>query len=67
MGEFIAPEIDYMALLPLIIVFAGGLVGVAVEGFAGRARRYSIQVPLTLVTLVVALGAIRREVVSTGG
>jgi len=58
MGEFIAPEIDYMALLPLIIVFAGGLVGVAVEGFAGRARRYSIQVPLTLVTLVVALGVV---------
>ncbi|MGB3827448.1 MAG: NADH-quinone oxidoreductase subunit NuoN [Ornithinimicrobium sp.] len=55
---FTAPEIDYLALLPLIIVFAGGLVGVAVEGFAGRGRRYGIQMPLTLVTLVLALVAV---------
>ncbi|MGB3257963.1 MAG: NADH-quinone oxidoreductase subunit NuoN [Ornithinimicrobium sp.] len=56
--QFIAPEIDYLALLPLIIVFVGGLIGVAVEGFAGRSRRYGIQMPLTILTLVVALGAV---------
>ncbi len=56
--EFIAPDIAYAALLPLIIVFAGGLVGVAVEGFAGSAHRYVVQVPLTVVTLLLALAAI---------
>ncbi|MGB5934766.1 MAG: NADH-quinone oxidoreductase subunit NuoN [Ornithinimicrobium sp.] len=54
--EFIAPEIDYWALSPLIAVFVGGLIGVAVEGFAGRSKRYGIQMPLTIFTLVVALG-----------
>lgn len=53
--EFIAPEIAYSALSPLIAVLVGGLIGVAVEGFAGRAKRYIIQMPLTIATLVVAL------------
>jgi NADH-quinone oxidoreductase subunit N len=56
--EFVAPDIDWAALLPLIIVFLGGLVGVAVEGFAGRAHRYAVQVPLTVGTLVLALVAV---------
>ena len=55
---FTAPEIDYLAFLPLIIVFAGGLVGCLVEGFAGRGQRYAIQLPLTVGTLVLALVAL---------
>jgi NADH-quinone oxidoreductase subunit N len=56
--EFTAPDIDWAALLPLIIVFVGGLVGVAVEGFASRSYRYAVHVPLTVATLVLALVAV---------
>ncbi len=56
--EFTAPEIDYVALAPMLIVFVGGLLGVAVEGFAGRARRFPIQLPLTLAALALALGTV---------
>ncbi|OLT23940.1 NADH-quinone oxidoreductase subunit N [Ornithinimicrobium sp. CNJ-824] len=55
---FVAPDIDWIALLPLIIVFVGGLVGVLVEGFAGRASRYAVQVPLSVATLVLAFVAL---------
>ena len=55
---FLAPAINYVALLPLIIVFVGGLAGVLVEGFAGRGRRYAVQVPVSVVTLVLAFVAL---------
>ncbi len=55
---FVAPEIDYVALLPMIIVFVGGLAGVLVEGFAGRGSRYAVQVPLAVATLVLAFVAL---------
>ncbi|MBW8172443.1 NADH-quinone oxidoreductase subunit NuoN [Ornithinimicrobium sp. Arc0846-15] len=55
---FEAPEISYAALLPLIIVFVGGLVGVAIEGFAGKAKRYAIHLPVVIATLVLAFLAI---------
>ncbi|WP_431473072.1 NADH-quinone oxidoreductase subunit NuoN [Ornithinimicrobium sp. W1665] len=55
---FVAPDIDWIALLPLIIVFVGGLVGVLVEGFAGRGSRYAVQVPLSVATLVLAFVAL---------
>lgn len=55
---FEAPEISYAALLPLIIVFVGGLLGVAVEGFAGKTKRYGIHLPLIVGTLAVAFLAV---------
>ncbi|OLT44948.1 NADH-quinone oxidoreductase subunit N [Serinicoccus sp. CNJ-927] len=55
---FVAPDINYTALLPMIIVFVGGLVGVTVEGFASRRTRYAVQVPLSVATLVLALVAL---------
>ena len=55
---FVAPDINYVALLPMIIVFVGGLVGVMVEGFASRRTRYAVQVPLSIATLVLALVAL---------
>ncbi len=55
---FVGPDIDYLALLPLIVVLVGGLVGVCVEGFAPRHRRYGLQLVLTLATLVAALVAL---------
>lgn len=55
---FVAPDINYLALLPMIIVFVGGLAGVMVEGFASRSTRYAIQVPLAIGTLVLAFLAL---------
>ena len=55
---FVAPSIDYIALLPLIIVLVGALAGVMVEGFAGRGSRYAIQLPLSVATLVLAFVAL---------
>lgn len=56
--QFVAPAIDYIGLLPLIIVLVGALAGVMVEGFAGRGTRYAVQLPLSVATLVVAFVAL---------
>lgn len=55
MGGFIAPVLNYALLAPILIVLVGALVGVLVEAFAPRERRASIQLPITLVTLSIAL------------
>ncbi len=55
--NFEAPIIDYGTISPLLIVFGVALVGVLVEAFAPRSRRYLIQVVLALVGLAVALAA----------
>ena len=55
---FVAPEINYVALLPMIIVFTGGLIGCLVEGFVRRELRYTVQLPLGVATLVLALAAL---------
>ncbi|MFI8524428.1 NADH-quinone oxidoreductase subunit NuoN [Promicromonospora sukumoe] len=55
MNEFVAPEIDWLALAPLIVVLGAGVVGVLLEAFVpARARRVT-QVVLTLVALAGAL------------
>jgi NADH-quinone oxidoreductase subunit N len=49
--EFVAPEIDWLALAPLIVVLGAGVVGVLVEAFVpARARRVT-QIVLTLAAL----------------
>ncbi|WP_153396791.1 NADH-quinone oxidoreductase subunit NuoN [Ornithinicoccus halotolerans] len=55
---FTAPEIDYLALLPLIIVIVGGLVGCTLEGVLHRTRRYGVQLPVAVGTLLAALVAL---------
>ena len=55
---FNAPEINYLAILPMIIVFAGGLIGCLLEGFLKREQRVSAQLWLSLLTLVAALVAL---------
>lgn len=51
MNEFVAPEIDWLALAPLIVVLGAGVVGVLVEAFVpARARRLT-QIVLTLAAL----------------
>ena len=60
MGGFISPVLNYSLLAPILIVLAGALIGVLVEAFAGRDKRASIQLPLTLATLILALGQLIR-------
>ena len=48
---FDVPEIDYLAILPLIIVFGGGLIGCLLEGFLNRHRRPTAQLWLSIITL----------------
>ena len=55
---FDVPEIDYLAILPLIIVFGGGLIGCLLEGFLNRHRRPTAQLWLSIITLVAALVAV---------
>ncbi|WP_253771990.1 NADH-quinone oxidoreductase subunit NuoN [Goodfellowiella coeruleoviolacea] len=49
-----APEIDYAAILPMLIVLGAACVGVLFEAFLPRYQRWSWQVALTLLTLVGA-------------
>ncbi len=51
---FNAPDIAYDKLFPLLIVFGVALLGVIVEAFVPRVRRYVIQTTLALVGLVAA-------------
>ena len=53
--DFVKPHIEYSQLWPMLLVFGVACAGVLVEAFLPRERRYSVQVPLTLVGLVGAL------------
>ncbi len=55
---FNRPHIDYGKLSPLLIVFGVALVGVLVEAFAPRDRRYVIQTAVSIVGLAAALAAV---------
>jgi len=58
-GEgFSAPEIDYAAVSPMLVVFGAALLAVLVEAFVPRRLRYSVQVPLALLSLAGAFGAV---------
>ena len=57
LANFQAPSIEYGLLSPVLIVAGVAIVGVLVEAFAPRARRYVIQVGLALVGVVGALVA----------
>ncbi|MDR1386279.1 MAG: NADH-quinone oxidoreductase subunit NuoN [Propionibacteriaceae bacterium] len=56
--EFTPPTIDYVRLLPFLIVMAAACLGVLVEAFVRRAWRHEVQVGLALVALVCALAVI---------
>jgi NADH-quinone oxidoreductase subunit N len=53
--EFTSPTIEYAQLLPLLIVFGAGVVGVVLEAFLPRGRRMVPQLALTSLALVAAL------------
>jgi NADH-quinone oxidoreductase subunit N len=56
-NDFVAPHIEYGALSPLLIVFGVALLGVLVEAFVPRGRRYAVQTVLAMVGLLAALAA----------
>jgi NADH-quinone oxidoreductase subunit N len=53
-SAFQASEINYVAVMPLLIVFVTALVGVMIEAFVPRGRRHTIQVSVAVVGLVAA-------------
>lgn len=57
-AEFTATKVEYLAVLPIFIVFGGALVGVLVEAFAPRRSRYTAQLVLSVLTLVAAFVAV---------
>ena len=53
--EFVKPQIEYAQLWPLLVVFGVACVGVLVEAFLPRGRRYLAQSTLALLGLVAAV------------
>lgn len=53
--EFLKPTLEYFELSPVLVVFAGACLGVLVEAFVPRGRRFTTQVALTFSVLAVAL------------
>lgn len=54
LAAFEAVAIDYWAVMPLLVVVGGALLGVLVEAFAPRGARHNAQVALTVLTLLTA-------------
>ena len=55
--NFEAPHIEYDTLSPMLIVFGLAIVGVLVEAFGPRSRRYLIQTVVALLGLAAAFAA----------
>ncbi len=55
MNDFVAPKIEYFTVSPILIVLGVAVLGVLIEAFVPRARRYLLQVALALVGLVAAI------------
>jgi NADH-quinone oxidoreductase subunit N len=55
--KFTAPHIEYDLISPILIVLGFAVLGVLVEAFVPRARRYLVQVVLAGVGVVAALVA----------
>ncbi|MDX8036345.1 NADH-quinone oxidoreductase subunit NuoN [Lentzea sp. BCCO 10_0856] len=53
-----APEIDYGALAPMLIVLGAACISVLLEALLPKHQRWAVQLVLTLVTLVGATGAL---------
>ncbi|MEO9324413.1 NADH-quinone oxidoreductase subunit NuoN [Nocardioides sp. C4-1] len=62
--DFVKPTIEYLELLPLLIVFGAAALGVVTEAFVPRERRHVVQVGLAAAGVTAALVA--TVVVGTG-
>ncbi|MCL2735015.1 MAG: NADH-quinone oxidoreductase subunit NuoN [Propionibacteriaceae bacterium] len=54
--SFTAPTLDYLLLVPFLIVLGVACLGVLVEAFVPRAPRFATQVALAVVGLAAAIG-----------
>lgn len=57
-AAFEQANINYLGILPLLIVFGAAIVGVLVEAFVRRARRHNLQVVIAVGGLVLSFVAI---------
>ena len=55
---FTPASIDYLAILPMLVVFGTAVLGVLVEAFVSRERRHTVQVVLSVLGLVGAFVAV---------
>lgn len=70
MTDFTLPSIDYLAISPLLILFGAASLGVLVEAFVPKQRRYPVQLGLALLAVVAALVMVVRNagtMISTAG
>ncbi len=56
--EIQAPTIEWVPLLPLILLFAGAVIGVLIEAFVPRGVRHALQSALALLTILGAGAAV---------
>jgi NADH-quinone oxidoreductase subunit N len=56
--SFVTPVLNYAQLAPILIVFAGAIIGVLIEAFAPRAARHSSQLFISTFSLVSAFAAL---------
>ena len=56
MKDFVKPVLGYAELWPVLVVFGVAALGVLIEAFVPRERRYLTQVGVTALGLLVALG-----------
>lgn len=59
--EIQAPTVEWMSLLPLIVIFGGAIVGVLIEAFAPRSTRYVLQTSVSVLSILGAAAAIVLE------
>lgn len=57
-SSFDPPDLDYPALAPMLVVLGVAVLGVLVEAFVGRRRRFAVQATLSLLGLVGGLVAL---------
>jgi NADH-quinone oxidoreductase subunit N len=55
-----APNLEYSALLPMLIVLGAAVLGVLIEAFAPRRPRHALQVGLALVAIAAAFVQVVR-------
>ncbi|NLT56269.1 MAG: hypothetical protein GXX79_17275, partial [Actinomycetales bacterium] len=65
-GGFTPPSLDYPALAPMLVVLGTAVLAVLVEAFVPRRVRQRIQVPLTVLGLLGAFGALVHYIVDNG-
>lgn len=69
MSQFVAPDIAWGALTPILIIFAAAVIGVLIEAFAPRTVRRTIQLVVSMVAIAAAIVAVvwRWTVVAADG